>query len=130
MQQHADIIVALISRGRSSPTEQRAQHLDLDCRYLCISDKLRRFQSRTKYLDVMHEEMGFLGDDLNHLASRPGARLLVAISDAVMALCGLVDRRLSPPGGHIAVRECADTLIGSEHKLNHLAHNVFLDYND
>lgn len=130
MLQRAGITVALMSGGRSGATEQRAQHLNLDHCYVGIGDKFAKIQSLAKDLDIMSEEVAFLGDDLNDLAVRPVAGLLVATADAVMALRRQADWVLSSPGGHGAVRELAEALLSSQRKFNELAHSGWRSHND
>jgi len=130
MLQRAGITVALMSGGRSGAIEQRAQHLNINYCYIGISDKLLKIQSLAKNLDVMREEIAFLGDDLNDLAVRPAAGLLVATADAVFALRRQADWVLARPGGHGAVRELAEALLDSQHKLADLAHNGWRSHND
>lgn len=103
MLQRAGITVALLSRGRSGATEQRAQHLDLDHCNTGIGDKLSKLQSLAKGLDAKREQFAFFGDDLNDLAVRPAAGLLVATADAVLTLRRQADWALSRPGGHSGV---------------------------
>jgi len=130
MLQRAGITVALMSGGRSGAIEQRAQHLDIDHCYIGVSDKLLKIQSFTKDLGVMAEEIAFLGDDLNDLAVRPAAGLLVAPADAVLALRRQADWVLSRPGGHGAVRELAEAILSSQHKFSDLEYSGWRGFND
>jgi 3-deoxy-D-manno-octulosonate 8-phosphate phosphatase (KDO 8-P phosphatase) len=130
MLHRAGITVALLSGGRSGAIEQRAQHLDLEHCYVGIADKLSKLQHLAKDLGVAHEQIAFLGDDLNDLAVRPVAGLLVATADAVPALRRQADWVLSRPGGHGAVRELAEGLLSSQHKLDDLSHNGWRGRND
>lgn len=130
MLHRAGITVALLSGGRSGAIEQRAQHLDIEHCYVGIADKLSKLQHLAKELDLVQEQIAFLGDDLNDLAVRPAVGLLVATVDAVPALRRQADWVLSRPGGHGAVRELAEGLLNSQHKLNDLSHSGWRAQND
>lgn len=130
MLQRAGITVALMSGGSSGAIEQRAQHLGLDHCYAGISDKFSKTQSLAKDLNLVNEQIAFLGDDLNDLVVRPAVGLLVATADAVIHLRRQADWVLSRPGGHGAVRECAEALLVNQDKFNDLRRYGWRSHND
>jgi 3-deoxy-D-manno-octulosonate 8-phosphate phosphatase (KDO 8-P phosphatase) len=129
MLQRAGITVALLSGGRSGAIEQRARHLEIEHCYVGIGDKLNKIQSLGRDLALMREHIAFLGDDLNDLAVRPAAGLLVATADAARPLRRQADWVLSRPGGHGAVRELAEALLASRHRLAEVQRDGWRDSN-
>ena len=112
MLQRSGVHVALLSGGRSGAIEQRAQHLEIEHCLVGVGDKHQALAHLQQQLAVPVSATAFLGDDLNDLVTRPLVNLLLCPADAVPALRRQADWVLRHRGGHGALRECSDALLG------------------
>lgn len=117
MLQRAGITVALLSGGRSGAIEQRARHLGIEHCRTGVGDKQVGLEQLQGELGMAHEQTAFLGDDLNDLAVRPVAGLLVAPADAARGLRRQADWVLRRRGGDGALRELTEALLASRGEL-------------
>lgn len=117
MLKRASITVALLSGGRGGAIEQRARHLGIEHCRVGVGDKHLGLEQLRAELGMAREHTAFIGDDLNDLAVRPVAGLLVAPADAARGLRLQADWVLRSRGGAGAVREFTDALLASQGRL-------------
>ncbi len=109
----AGLVIGLISGRESEAVRRRADELGIEEVYQGVEDKVAVLNTlRDKYA-CGPEEVAFLGDDLNDLPVLERAGFSVAVADAHPALNGVVDHRLSLPGGREAVRQLVELILNS-----------------
>lgn len=123
MLQRAGITVALLSGGRSGAIEQRARRLGIDHCRTGVGDKQKGLEELRQEISVSRESTAFLGDDLNDLAARPAAGVLVTPVDAASGLRRRADWVLTRRGGDGALRELGEALLDSRGALQSLLRN-------
>jgi len=110
--QEAGIKVAFIT-GRTSPAvEMRAKDLRVGDCLQGRSDKLVAYQELLDKYGLTDEQVAFVGDDLLDLPALKRAGLKVAVSNASPEVKTAVDYVTIAAGGHGAVREVVEMLLG------------------
>lgn len=129
MLQRADIIVGLLSGGRSGAIEQRARHLDIQYCRVGVGDKHAGLLQLRRELGIERDHTAFLGDDLNDLVVRPVTGILIATADAEVNLRRQADWVLRCKGGQGALREVSQALLVSNEKFADLFNSGWKDLN-
>ena len=105
---------AIITGRRSKIVERRAKELGISYLFQGVKDKLEALESLRLKLNIGHENIAAIGDDLNDL------RMLEAVgksytpadgSKYVKKICDIV---LSKNGGNGAVREMIESILVDE----------------
>ena len=109
--QQAGVEVAFLSGGRGGATDTRAAHLGIRHCLVGVGDKPAALARLQMELEMAIEATAFVGDDVNDLAARPQAGLLVATANAALPLRQQADLVLEREGGQGAVRELAEKLL-------------------
>ena len=128
--QQAGVEVAFLSGGRGGATQVRAEQLGIRHCLVGAGDKPAALEGLQRRLSLSAAVTLFLGDDLNDLAVRQQAGLLVATADAAPALRRQADLVLRRPGGHGAVRELADRWLQTSPLGEELQRAGWRDRND
>ena len=111
MWKRAGLKVALISGRASTPTELRAEQLQIqyvfqDCHYkLPVAEKL------LDKLGLSPENMAFIGDDLTDMPAIRYAGFGAAVANAVDEVKQCADYVTTRPGGSGAVREVIEHIL-------------------
>ena len=111
MWQRSGLKVALISGRASTPTERRAEQLQIeyvfqDCHYkLPVAEKL------LEQLGLSPENMAFIGDDLTDIPVMRYAGFAVTVANAVDEVKECADYVTTRPGGSGAVREVIEYIL-------------------
>lgn len=108
------IHIAIITGRKSSIIHNRAEELGI--KLLCegVKDKYSELIRVTKELKLEKEQVAYMGDDLNDLAAFRAAGVKFAPADAVDEVCTAADYISLKDGGHGAVREVIDKILGSQ----------------
>ena len=115
--QKAGLVLALVS-GESSPAgmrivEQFAQKLKITEVYKGCKDKSVAVREFAKKYGLDLAELCFIGDDINDLPAMEIVGLSVAPSTAHSSVLSKVNMVTQHRGGHGAVRELLDLLVGN-----------------
>lgn len=101
----------IIITGRSSLiVEKRAIELNIKYVYQGIANKLEKLKSLCGEMNVLPEEVAYIGDDLNDLDCIEFCGITACPADAVSDVLRKVDYVCSANGGCGAVREFIDYL--------------------
>ena len=110
----AGIEIAVIS-GRASPAVTlRMRELGVEHVFLACKDKVAALEGLAASLDIALDECAFVGDDIPDLALMEKVGVAVAVANAVpevRAVCTVTTRA---SGGHGAVREICDMVVGAK----------------
>jgi len=109
--QEANIIIAVISGGKSESTIQRLKKLKIKYYFFEAKNKLKVLQDLKKELDLKDFEVLYVGDDLNDLVLKEIVGILVAPNDAVKPFKNFANIILSRVGGDGAIRELAEIIL-------------------
>lgn len=102
-------IIPVIITGRSSQiTANRAKELHIDHVYQGVSDKLAVMDSLAQELGISHEEIAYIGDDLNDQVCMAACGLTACPANAAQEILDMVDYVCRRSGGNGAVREFID----------------------
>jgi 3-deoxy-D-manno-octulosonate 8-phosphate phosphatase (KDO 8-P phosphatase) len=126
----AGLRLAFLSGAAGGAIEARARQLGIDHCLTAIRDKRAALAALQTTLGVTAAATAVVGDDLNDLAMRPLAGLLVAPADAVAPLRRQADLVLRRRGGHGAVRELAERILQARGVWQALARDGWRDRND
>lgn len=104
-------VTPIIITGRSSLiVEKRAIELNIKYVYQGIANKLEKLKSLCGEMNVLPEEVAYIGDDLNDLDCIKFCGITACPADAVSDVLRKVDYVCSARGGCGAVREFIDYL--------------------
>lgn len=104
--------VALLTGERSNAARLRGEKLRVDDIVLGSRDKARDLAAILERLGVRPEHTVAMGDDVLDLPMREHAAAFVAPADAHPEVLAAADLVTEAPGGHGAVRELVDRLLG------------------
>jgi 3-deoxy-D-manno-octulosonate 8-phosphate phosphatase (KDO 8-P phosphatase) len=126
----AGLRLAFLSGAAGGAIEARARQLRIDRCLTAIRDKRAALGELQADLGVTAAATAVVGDDLNDLAMRPLAGLLVAPADAIAPLRRQADLVLRRRGGHGAVRELSERILRARGAWQSLARDGWRDRND
>lgn len=112
--QKAGIRVGIISASPATPVLERARALGIEHAYVGETDKVGRAKALSEAWDIPLKEMAFMGDDLTDLAllELVGHAITVADASAVIKGSKIICYTTQACGGHGAVREVCDMILG------------------
>ena len=105
-------LVAITGRDRPE-VKDRLASLGFHAVRTGVKDKAQTLQEVTKTLDLSCASMIAVGDDLPDLDMFALTRFSACPADAVMAVRERAGTVLEAPGGHGAIRELVDRILGS-----------------
>jgi 3-deoxy-D-manno-octulosonate 8-phosphate phosphatase (KDO 8-P phosphatase) len=111
--QEAGVEVAIISGRKSAAVAKRARDLGIKFVFQGVGDKLAVLVKLAKSRDVALEHCACVGDDTPDAPILDAAGLGIAVADAHADALAAADLVTSRPGGHGAVREVCDWLLGA-----------------
>lgn len=106
--------VAIITGRSSKIVERRARELHIEYCYQGIRDKREVLNELLQKLDLDHDNVAAIGDDLNDYTMLQDAAISFVPKDAIMAVEKIATVTLRKRGGDGAVREMVDYLIEKE----------------
>ncbi len=110
--QRAGIEVAVISGRDSYGLRLRLSELGIRLSVLRCRDKQAALKDMLEELQLKPRQAAFVGDDVLDLPVMHQAGLAIAVADAHADVRDMADWVTSLPGGHGAVREVCDFLLG------------------
>lgn len=109
----AGVKVAVISGRRSSMVSRRCRELGIRHLLQGVDDKLAAFRRLLRQLDLSSGACACIGDDLPDVPLMREVGLSFAVADAHPQALRAAHRVTRLPGGHGAVREVCDHLLGA-----------------
>jgi 3-deoxy-D-manno-octulosonate 8-phosphate phosphatase (KDO 8-P phosphatase) len=114
MAHRANLRTALISGRESASLTRRAEELGIELVFQKIWNKLEVYEKLLGDLQLRHDEVGYIGDDVIDIPVLRRVGLAVAVADAVdevKATAHLVTQRA---GGQGAVREVLEFILKAQ----------------
>lgn len=105
------IKVFFVSGRYSAATQQRADDLRVTGCINGTRDKLGDLKVLAERYQATREEVAFAGDDIPDIECIEWAGFGIAVANAVPEVVIAADWKTERPGGHGAIRECAEKLI-------------------
>ena len=108
----AGIILAIISKSKSTPIIHRAAQLGIDEVHIGISDKVEKARELLEKYQVTFENVAFVGDDVPDLELMKLVKYPITVADATDENKKAATYITKRKGGHGAVREIANLILG------------------
>lgn len=115
--------VAFVTARASVVAEARARELGLEA-YVGVHDKLQCVDAIAARMGITRDEVAFMGDDLPDLRVMPHVGLSIAPANAHRWVRERAHWRTQARGGHGAVREVCDLLLGAQGHAERLLNEV------
>ena len=110
--------IAVIT-GRQSPiVERRCEELGITLLQQGVKDKRLALQQMAQELDLVREEIAYMGDDLNDIPAFKASGLNIVPADAAMEVLAVADIITKASGGRGAVREAITMILAAQDKWN------------
>jgi 3-deoxy-D-manno-octulosonate 8-phosphate phosphatase (KDO 8-P phosphatase) len=110
----------IISGRTSGAVERRARELNIDYLRQGSDDKLRDFSELVELARVGHEEVAYIGDDLNDIPLMRRSELAIAVDDAAAETQDAAHYVTKARGGRGAVRETVELILRAQGRWNEL----------
>lgn len=109
----AGLQVAIISSATCAAVQMRAAGLGVENIFIGVEDKLACLKELCLRLNIPLDQVAYMGDDLSDLPSLQVVGLPLAPQNAVVEIRRVVMYITNRSGGHGAVREICDRLLGA-----------------
>lgn len=113
------MVGAFTSEEDSRAAEERCGKLGIACNIGC-KNKVNRIQVQLDRHDISWDEFAYIGDDLNDLEALKRAGFAACPADAEMEIKKVVHLVCYSRGGHGAVREFCNVILGHNRKCGEL----------
>jgi 3-deoxy-D-manno-octulosonate 8-phosphate phosphatase (KDO 8-P phosphatase) len=110
----AGVAVAIISGEDSAIVHARAAKLKIDDVFSGVADKLEVLENLCAARNVDHDEVAYVGDDLNDLSAMKNVGLACAVADAAEPVKAVAHYVTHHRGGDGAVREVCELIIAAK----------------
>ena len=111
MLHHNNIEIAIISSENSEIIKLRAEKMNVKYIFVGVKDKAASLAEIIKHLNIKHENVAYIGDDINDLEAMAKVGFPVAVADAVSKVSNIAQYVCVNKGGEAAVREFIDLLL-------------------
>ncbi len=108
---NAGIQVAVITGRKSKIVETRMTSLGIQHIYQGQEDKTQAFEQLCNTLNLTHQQVAYIGDDVPDLSVMEKVGLAIAVADAHPLILNLADYTTKNKGGFGAVREACDIFL-------------------
>ncbi|MDF1578431.1 MAG: HAD hydrolase family protein [Desulfobulbales bacterium] len=112
--QEAGVEVGIITARRSEVVQRRAANLGISRLYQGAGAKREVYEQIIAELDLMPEQVAYMGDDWLDLPVMTRVGLAAAVADAAPEVRDIAHYVTASPGGRGAVREVCDLLIEAQ----------------
>lgn len=112
------ILVGAITGRNSKVVENRCEELNFDFHYHGVRDKAQKLEEILEVLDLMVEEVAYIGDDLIDLPLIRKVGFSACPADALPYISSHVDFVSSLNGGQGVFREVSDLILQSKGQLS------------
>ena len=110
--------IAVIT-GRQSPiVERRCEELGITLLQQGVKDKRLALQQMAQELDLVREEIAYMGDDLNDIPAFKASGLNLVPADAAIEVMAVADIITKASGGRGAVREAITMILAAQDNWN------------
>jgi 3-deoxy-D-manno-octulosonate 8-phosphate phosphatase (KDO 8-P phosphatase) len=106
------IILAIISKSKSTPIIHRAKQLGIKEVHIAISDKVGKARELVEKYNTTFENVAFVGDDIPDLELMKLVKYPITVADAADKNKKAATYVTKRKGGHGAVREIANLILG------------------
>jgi len=106
----------IITGRKSALVEKRAEELGIKYVFQGIGNKAKKMEELLRDLNLTHEEVAYMGDDINDLSVIKVVGLTGAPKDAVEEVIAKVHMVMNADGGKGAVREFLEFILKSQDK--------------
>lgn len=118
------IQVAIITKRTSKLLSKRFEQLGISYVYEGQADKRKAYFELLKMLDLSHEQVAYVGDDLVDLPVMNQVGLSIAVHNAIDYVADQCHFQTTLPGGQGAAREVSDLILLAQGLLE----NILEDY--
>lgn len=115
---HSGILVGAITGRNSKVVENRCEELNFDFHYHGVRDKAQKLEEILEVLDLMVEEVAYIGDDLIDLPLIRKVGFSACPADALPYISAHVDFVSCLNGGQGVFREVSDLILQSKGQLS------------
>ncbi|MCK5075106.1 MAG: HAD hydrolase family protein [Calditrichia bacterium] len=109
--QDADIRIAIVSSKSSVTIEKRFRELDIEDKYLGISNKLIVYKTLKEKYELTDKQIACVGDDIPDIPILKYVGFAVGVNNAVDEVKQIVDYVTHRDGGFGAIREVAELIL-------------------
>lgn len=117
--------VAVISARRSGIVARRMETLGVVHCVQGVENKLGAYEDLCSKLNLAHEQVSHIGDDLLDLPLLKRVGLAIAVADAHPSILPHVHWKTTRPGGAGAAREVCDLIMRAQHTLERVTAEFF-----
>lgn len=129
--QSNDIVVAIITGDKSGVVDQRAKRLNIKHIYKGRISKLSSYEDLRKKLNLEHDQISYMGDDIIDIPVMQKVGLSVAVQNAQNSVKEIADYVSPLYGGEGAARELCDLLLSFKKlKIDELIKTLDSDLSD
>ncbi|MCD6056094.1 MAG: kdsC [Gammaproteobacteria bacterium] len=108
------IEVAIITKRTSPLLTKRMQHLGVKHVYQGQEDKRIAYADLLKILNLTHDEVAYMGDDIVDLPVLRQVGLSITVANAVPYIAEYTHWQTTLPGGEGAAREACDLILSAQ----------------
>jgi YrbI family 3-deoxy-D-manno-octulosonate 8-phosphate phosphatase len=112
LMQKAGYRVAIVTTEKTKIVERRAERLKVTDLYQGVVNKVAAVEELMKKYSLTWEEVAFIGDDINDVPVLKKVGFAATPSNATATNKKIADYICKTEGGHGAVREVCDLLVG------------------
>ena len=114
--QRAGIITAIVTQERTKLVARRGEKLMIPEVHQGVMDKLALVREMVERLGLSMEEVAYIGDDVNDVATLKGVGFSATPADGMPQAVAVVDYVCAKKGGEGAVREIIEMILEAQHK--------------
>ena len=108
----AGIIIAIISKSKSTPILYRAKQLGINEVFIGVSNKVEKAKELFRKYNMTEDNVSFVGDDIPDLELMKVVKYPITVADASEENKNAAIYITKSKGGHGAVRELAELILG------------------
>lgn len=123
---YTGIKTAIITGRKSNAVSKRAEELRIDFVYQGIHDKINVLEEILQNLGIEHEQVCYIGDDINDLPILKVIGYPCAPNNAVSIVKDNVKYVANAEGGNGAVREIIDKILSSQENYDQLIEDYLM----
>ena len=114
--QRAGIVTAIVTQERTKLVARRGEKLMIPEVHQGIMDKLALVREMVERLGLSMEEVAYIGDDVNDVATLKAVGFSATPADGMPQAAAVVDYVCAKKGGEGAVREIIEMILEAQHK--------------